>query len=216
MGTAKVTLNISDCNHTITEKCPVGDLEYSFYQYTAGELNEAEFATPKLFSADATQRKLVIEYIPPQVEQAAAASDDAIVMLGRLHCYPVNSECRYHTHLWSEVALEKSLIPLTLPNKSEHQLRRFQQRSDELFGYQNLISGDSNAGNWGRRENGDLVLFRLGKVWKRKPCYRPGPSYKENGGKTKIYGTSGTLLPVNWPPQLMNRGEIYNARQKMP
>jgi len=186
MGTAKVTLNISDCNHTITEKCPVGDLEYSFYQYTAGELNEAEFATPKLFSADATQRKLVIEYIPPQVEQAAAASDDAIVMLGRLHCYPVNSECRYHTHLWSEVALEKSLIPLTLPNKSEHQLRRFQQRSDELFGYQNLISGDSNAGNWGRRENGDLVLFDWERFGKGSPAIGLAPLIKRMGAKQRF------------------------------
>lgn len=80
-------------------------------------------------------------------------------MLGRLHRYPVNSGWLYHTHTWTENAVENSPVLLALPEKSAQQLRRFQQCSNELFGYQSLVSGDSNAGNWGRRESGDLVLF---------------------------------------------------------
>lgn len=118
MGTAKVVLNMSDCGHTVIEKYPVGEVEYSFYQYAATELNQAGIATPKIFSADATLRKLRMEYIPYKVEQVDVAADDAIVMLGRLHCFPANSGWHYHTHSWSERALEKSLILLALPDKS--------------------------------------------------------------------------------------------------
>lgn len=158
MGTAKVALNVSDCGHTVVEKCPVGDVEYCFYEDAATELNQAGIATPKLFSVDASLRQLRMEYIPHPVEQATVANDDAIIMLGRLHCYPASSDWHYHTHLWSELALEKSLILLAFPDKAAQQLRLFQKCSDVLFSYQNLVSGDSNAGNWGRRENGDLVI----------------------------------------------------------
>lgn len=183
MGSAKVTLNISDCNHTVIEKCPVGDVEFSFYQNAATALNQAEIATPKLWSADAKLRKLSMEYIPHQVEQAAVANDDAIAMLGRLHRYPVNAEWLYHTHLWSEIALEKSCMLLALPEKSARQLRRFWQCSDALFGYQSLISGDSNAGNWGRRENGDLVLFDWERFGKGSPAIDLAPLIKGMGTK---------------------------------
>ena len=46
MGTAKVMLSVSDCGHNVIEKCPVGEVEYSFYQYAATELNQAGIVTP--------------------------------------------------------------------------------------------------------------------------------------------------------------------------
>jgi len=48
MGTAKVVLNTSDCNKIAIEKWPVSEVEWSFYQYAATELNQSEVATPKL------------------------------------------------------------------------------------------------------------------------------------------------------------------------
>ncbi len=39
MGTAKVVLNTSDCNHIVIEKWPVSDVEWAFYLYAATELN---------------------------------------------------------------------------------------------------------------------------------------------------------------------------------
>ncbi|WP_044185869.1 phosphotransferase family protein [Phytobacter massiliensis] len=183
MGTAKVVLSKSECGHTVIEKCPVGEVEYSFYQYAATELNQAGIATPKLLSADATLRKLRMEYIPHKVEQFDVVNDDVIVMLGRLHCSPANSEWRYHTHLWSQLALEKSLILLALPDKSAQQLRLFKKCSDILFGDQNLVSGDSNAGNWGRRENGDLVLFDWERFGKGSPAIDLAPLLKGMGTK---------------------------------
>ncbi|MDV0594482.1 MULTISPECIES: phosphotransferase [unclassified Enterobacter] len=183
MGTAHVALNVSDCGHTVIEKYPVGEVEYRFYQDVATELNQAGIATPKLFSADASMRMLRMEYIPHKVEQNDVADDDAIIMLGRLHCFPANSDWRYHTHLWSERALEKALMLLALPDKTAQQLRLFQKCSDVLFGNQNLVSGDSNAGNWGRRENGDLVLFDWERFGKGSAAIDLAPLIKGLGTK---------------------------------
>ncbi len=82
MGTAKVVLNTSDCNQIVIEKWPVSDVEWAFYLYAATELNQAGIATPTLLSADATLRKLRLEYIPYKVDQTAVANDYAIAMLG--------------------------------------------------------------------------------------------------------------------------------------
>lgn len=117
MGTARVALNTSDCDHIVIEKWPVSEVEWAFYKYVATELNQAEVATPKLLSADAALRQLSMEYIPYSVEQANVANDYAIAMLGRLHRYPAHSEWLYHTHTWTEKALENSLVLLALPEK---------------------------------------------------------------------------------------------------
>ncbi|MEB6377517.1 aminoglycoside phosphotransferase family protein [Leclercia adecarboxylata] len=181
MGTAKVAIRVSSSGHFVIEKCPVGDVEYGFYHSAATALNQAGIATPKLVSADASLRKLSMEYIPHPVEQSAVASDDAITMLGRLHRYPGNAAWRYHTHSWSERALEKALMLLALPETSARQLRRFQQYSDALFGYAGLVSGDSNAGNWGRRDNGELVLFDWERFGKGSPAIDLAPLIKGMG-----------------------------------
>ena len=183
MGTAKVMLSVSDCGHKVIEKCPVGEVEYSFYQYAATELNQAGIVTPMLFSADATLRKIILEYLPEKVEQNDVAGDDAIAMLARLHGFPAKSEWIYHSHSWSELALEKSLMLLALPDKSTQQFRLFQECSDVLFAYPSLISGDSNAGNWGRRENGDLVLFDWERFGKGSPAIDLAPMIKGMGSK---------------------------------
>lgn len=78
--------------HIVIEKWPVSEVEWAFYQFVATELNQAEVATPKLLSADATLRQLSMEYIPYPVEQADVANDYAIAMLDRLHRYPAHSE----------------------------------------------------------------------------------------------------------------------------
>lgn len=181
MGTASVAIKVDGCGHSIIEKCPVSDVEYDFYHYAATALNQAGIATPKLLFADASRRKLRLEYIPHPVEQSAVANDEAIAMLGRLHRYPGNAAWRYHPHSWTETALEKALVLLTLPAKSAQQLRRFQQYGGVLFDHPGLISGDSNAGNWGRRENGELVLFDWERFGKGSPAIDLAPLIKGMG-----------------------------------
>ncbi|HBL4903956.1 TPA: phosphotransferase [Enterobacter hormaechei] len=186
MGTAKVVLNTSDCNHIVIEKWPVSDVEWAFYLYAATELNQAGIATPTLFSADAALRQLKLEYIPYKVDQTAVANDYAIAMLGRLHRYPANSEWLYHTHTWTETALENALMLLALPELNVRQLRRFQQNSNALFACQSLVSGDSNAGNWGRRENGNLVLFDWERFGKGSPAIDLAPLIRGMGTKQEF------------------------------
>ncbi|EKA1638910.1 phosphotransferase [Salmonella enterica] len=190
MGIARVALNTSHCHHVVIEKWPVSEVEWAFYKYAATELNQAEVATPKLLSADASLRQLRLEYIPYPVEQATVANDYAIAMLGRLHRYPANSGWLYHTHTWTENALENSLVLLALSEKSAQQLRRFQQCSNELFGYHSLVSGDSNAGNWGRRESGDLVLFDWERFGKGSPAIDLAPLIKGMGTKQMFMALS--------------------------
>lgn len=183
MGAAKVTLVMDECGHKIIEKSPTGEVEYAFYQNVATELKQAKIATPKILSVNDSLRKLRMEYIPYKVEQDAVADDDVIAMLERLHRYPPNAEWLFHTHLWSEFALEKTILLLALPEKSARLLRRFRQCSDVIFDYPSLVSGDSNAGNWGRRQNGDLVLFDWERFGKGSPAIDLGPLIKGMGTK---------------------------------
>lgn len=175
MGSAEVVLNVNDRGHHVIEKSPATTVEYAFYQHTANALNQAGIATPKLLSVDPTLRKLTLEYIPHQIDQAAVAEDDILSVLARLHRYPPDPDWLYQTHLWSESALEKSLTLLALPDKAEYQLVQFRQHSDTLFCRQNVISGDSNAGNWGRRDNGDVVLFDWERFGRGSPAIDLAP-----------------------------------------
>ncbi|WBM68752.1 phosphotransferase [Buttiauxella sp. WJP83] len=183
MGIATVALNIDYEGHRVIDKFPVGDVEFAFYQHTADELNQEGIATPQLIFADPNLRKLRLEYIPNPVDQSAVAGDDVLAILGRLHRYPANFEWRYHHHSWAESALEKSLILLALPNKTAQLLRRFQCCSHVLFYNQCLVSGDSNAGNWGKRDNGDLVLFDWERFGTGSPAIDLAPLTKGMGSK---------------------------------
>lgn len=107
MGAANVALTVSHSGQAVIEKSPVGAVEFGFYQNAATSLNEAGIATPALFSADATLRKLCMEYIPYPVEQSDVASDEVLTMLARLHRYPVNTAWHYHPHSWSEMPSKK-------------------------------------------------------------------------------------------------------------
>jgi tRNA A-37 threonylcarbamoyl transferase component Bud32 len=59
-----VELLVDETGHQIIEKCPVGEVEYHFYQQAANALTHAGVAVPKLLSADPELRRLRLEYIP--------------------------------------------------------------------------------------------------------------------------------------------------------
>ncbi|EOC1277797.1 phosphotransferase [Cronobacter turicensis] len=181
MGDAKVVAFIDETGRQVIEKCPVGDVEYHFYHHAARELAGAGVQTPALLAASPERRKLTLESIPFPLDQNAVADDDVLAMLARLHLYPAHPAWRYHDHDWSASALEASLAPLALPDKSARQFRHFHRHSDVLFYPHGLISGDSNAGNWGRRENGDLVLFDWERFGRGHPAIDLAPLIKGMG-----------------------------------
>lgn len=181
MGAANVALFVDEQGQRVIEKYPVSDIEYAFYQHAAQRLNAAKIASPKLLFADPARRLLRLEYIPHPVSQDTVAGDETLAMLARLHRFSPDASWRYHTHTWSVYALEKSMALLALPEQASQQLRRFQQSSEVLFRHPGLISGDSNAGNWGRRDNGELVLFDWERFSMGSPAIDLAPLIKGMG-----------------------------------
>jgi len=186
MGTAKVTLLVDEAGHRVIEKCPVSDVEFSFYQHAARHLTQVGISTPKVLFADPNTRKLRLEFIPHQVSQDEVGRDEVLSILSGLHGYRPDPSWVYHPHTWSETALEKSLMLLALPSRAAKQLRCFQQASDVLFSGQCLISGDSNAGNWGKRDRGDFVLFDWERFSTGSPAIDLAPLIKGMGSKQKF------------------------------
>jgi len=115
------------------------------------------------------------------VDQEAVAGDEVLSMLARLHGYPPDPSWTCHPHGWSAAALEASLALLALPDHAAQQMRCFHQHSEALFRHPGLISGDSNAGNWGRRDNGEWVLFDWERFGTGSPAIDLAPLIKGMG-----------------------------------
>lgn len=185
MGEAKVHLIVDHHGNHVIEKCPVSDVEYGFYEHAAEPLSGV-VESPRLFHADPYRRSLTLEYVPHKISQDEVARDDILKRLSRLHDYPADPAWIYHTHIWSESALEKSLSLLELPVRAERQMRCFQQTGSVLFSQECLISGDTNAGNWGRRENGDAILFDWERFGTGSPAIDLAPLVQGMGSKQSI------------------------------
>lgn len=181
MGAANVTLIGEEEDHQVIEKYPVSEVEFAFYHSAAPRLRHAGIVSPALLFADASRRKIRLEYIPHPVDQDAVAGDEVLSMLARLHGHPPDPSWTYHPHGWSAAALEASLALLALPESAAQQMRRFHQHSEALFRHPGLISGDSNAGNWGRRDNGEWVLFDWERFGTGSPAIDLAPLIKGMG-----------------------------------
>jgi hypothetical protein len=81
MGVARVALLVDEAGHQFIEKCPVGEVEYHFYQQAANALTHAGVAVPKLLSADPELRRLRLEYIPREVDQDEVCADEILATL---------------------------------------------------------------------------------------------------------------------------------------
>ncbi|EOX7394739.1 phosphotransferase family protein [Enterobacter quasiroggenkampii] len=185
MGAAKVRQVMDQHGNTLIEKYPVSDVEYGFYERAADRLRRV-VASPRLLHADPHRRCLRIEYVPHKLSQDEISGDEILRRLVRLHDYPADPAWIYHTHTWSESALEKSLSLLELPMRAEQQMRCFQQAGSVLFSQECLISGDTNAGNWGRRENGDAILFDWERFGTGSPAIDLAPLVQGMGSKHSI------------------------------
>lgn len=186
MGAAKVQRLVDQYGQQVIDKCPVSPVEYAFYEHAAEELNSRGIKTPTLLSADPHPRRLRLEYIPGKVSQDEVSGDDILKCLSHLHCTPPDPTWVYHPHSWPEKALEKSLALLRLPDRAAHQMRCFQQAGSVLFRQKCLLSGDTNAGNWGRRENGEWVLFDWERFGTGSPAIDLAPLVKGMGSRQSI------------------------------
>ncbi len=184
MGSARVKrLADKDGKHCAIEKEPVSEVEYAFYHNAAPLLAQLGILTPVVKSACYEQRKLVLEYIPEPIQQDAVTGDAFLSVIARLHSVPPDPSWTFSTHQWDEAELEGCLALLRLPAQAERQFRAMRKHSNVLFEPHCVISGDTNAGNWGKRENGELVLFDWERFGLGNPAIDLAPLVKGMGGE---------------------------------
>ncbi|MGP2444876.1 phosphotransferase family protein [Pantoea ananatis] len=184
MGSARVKRLMSeDGKPWAIEKEPVSEVEYAFYRDAAPLLAQLGILTPVVNSACYEQRKLVLEYIPEPIQQDAVTGDAFLSVIARLHSVPPDPSWTFSIHQWDEAALEGCLALLRLPAQAERQFRAMQKHSNVLFEPHCVISGDTNAGNWGKRENGELVLFDWERFGLGNPAIDLAPLVKGMGGE---------------------------------
>ncbi|MCG7584862.1 choline kinase [Photobacterium sp. OFAV2-7] len=179
MGAAKVFLTEYSGVQCI-EKRHASIIEINFYQNVAPLLKDFGVRTPQLIGV--RDNDLMIEYIPNPVTLTELNSNpDTFAQLSSLHrALPSISECLKH-HEWSLQQTENALQLLKLPQTIVEALINIQNQSDVLFKTEVVISGDTNEGNWGRRSNGELVLFDWERFGKGSPAIDLAPLVKRMG-----------------------------------
>ncbi|NOI90041.1 choline kinase [Vibrio splendidus] len=155
MGAARVSLterNGFPCIH----KQGAGEVEVAFYQHAAQHVDGVN--TPQLLAVDGCD--LFLEYIPNSVCLAELqTTSDVFQQLASIHCSQYRPTFEVKRHQWSLDDTTATLSSLQLPQVTQDSLKYIQSQSDAIFNHDTLISGDSNEGNWGRRDNDQLVLF---------------------------------------------------------
>lgn len=155
MGSALVSLEEYEGVQYI-KKQNVSPVEIGFYQFAAKQLVGVN--TPKLLKIDGNN--LFIEYIPNKITLDELNNNiGTLEQLAHIHQSHYRPSFKVKGHSWSLDATELALETLKFPKVIQDSILSIQSRSEELFEHSGLISGDSNHGNWGTRNNGELVLF---------------------------------------------------------
>ncbi len=181
MGSARVSL-VDFAGKKCIEKLNVSPVEYQFYHGASAALKAAGVHTPDLITSRESNHSLLLEFIPLSVTQEELVADQGVIkMLACLHHQPGHSNYIFRQHTWSEHAGEQAIRLLGFSGAPARLLVKLQKMSHELFLPKALISGDSNAGNWGRRSNGELVLFDWERFGQGSPAIDLAPLIKGMG-----------------------------------
>ncbi len=155
MGGASVNIQLLDGKPCI-RKSGASPVERHFYQRAAPHLSGLN--TPALLRAE--EEILFLEQIPhPVTLTQRHHNEQTFAQLASLHNANYQPDFSVKTHGWSQADTNEALSVLCLPEVVNEKIRHIQQLGHELFEESCLISGDSNEGNWGTRDNGELVLF---------------------------------------------------------
>ncbi|EGA67938.1 LPS biosynthesis choline kinase [Vibrio sinaloensis DSM 21326] len=165
MGSAKVHLGEFAGQQCIV-KHEASDVEIAFYTHANVLLDGVN--TPQLLHQE--NRTLFLEYIPTSIDLAELVNqEETFRQLASIHSADADQGFLFKRHLWTSKDTLRALDHLSLPTGANRHLLDFSAQSHELFSHHGLISGDSNSGNWGKRLNGELVLFD----WERFGCASP-------------------------------------------
>ena len=176
MGSARVRL-IERQGQRCIHKQGANEVERAFYLTAAKTLSERGVLSPRLIQADADS--IVIEYIPHSVAlEELTHSSQVFSQIAAIHQTPISSDWTLKQHRWSYHALRTAFQLLSLSSQEQNVLKKLQSQRHIIFDYPTLLSGDTNDGNWGRRENGELVLFDWERFSKGSPAIALVPLIK--------------------------------------
>ncbi len=170
------------------EKRNASEVELDFYQYHASVFRAEGPGIPDVYSLNRQTRRLIIEFIPqPCSLETLTASPDLYEKLASLHHCQMKPSGIFRRHQWRDDQMELALSLLKFPPELEAMLHHFKAHSDVLFEPQQWVSGDSNAGNWGRRAGGELVLFDWERFGRGSPAIDLAPLIKGMGEPASIH-----------------------------
>ncbi|WP_330960944.1 hypothetical protein [Photobacterium sp. 53610] len=184
------------------EKSNATDVEMHFYRNIAPQLTMLGVHTPRLYHCDTKNHVLHLEYIPTPVTLEALHEDPrCFQQLAAIHHFSRHSDHPRCAHQWTEQHTIQALNHLQLSGNAEAHLHQLREQSEGLFYPHACLSGDSNAGNWGIRDNGDLVLFDWERFGEGSPAIDLAPLVKGMGDRMSYqaiadrYLAHSSLLP---------------------
>ncbi|GAM74892.1 protein kinase-like protein [Vibrio ishigakensis] len=195
MGSASVAL-VTHKEYICIRKSNASLVERNFYQVVAPMLVARGVGIPEL--VDLTEQSLFLEYIPNKVSLAELSSSrDAFAALSAIHRLSHKHIESLKQHSWTDRDTNRALSRLSLPEKSQAMLCEMQKQAQHLFDSDTLISGDSNNGNWGRRDNGELVLFDWERFGYGHPAIDLAPLVKGMGAYSEYLAIAERYVQIN-------------------
>ena len=193
MGSAKVTL-VNRNGVPCIRKQGAGEVEISFYQHAAQHLSGVH--SPKLLAVEGDT--LFIEHIPHSLTiNELQTTSEVYQQLSRIHQSQYSPSFAVKEHSWSTSDTEAALMSLNLPQVTQDSLLHIQKFSDALFHHNTLVSGDTNQGNWGKRDNGQIVLFDWERFGYGSPAIDLAPLVSQMGTLSDYECIVDQYLPHN-------------------
>ncbi|KXO13408.1 Protein kinase-like protein [Moritella sp. JT01] len=183
MGEAQVYLTEYQGVQCI-QKINATSIEVDFYKLVAPKLRAIGVGIPELF--DNQGRDLFIEYIPnPFTLTELIQTSEMYEQLLLVHNCNEPYQMPIKQHKWEISQTDSALLALNIPKSCENLFHYMQKKSSILFESENYISGDTNSGNWGRRNDGSIVLFDWERFGKGSPAIDLAPLVQGMGNHTE-------------------------------
>ncbi|WP_435106652.1 phosphotransferase family protein [Arhodomonas sp. AD133] len=170
MGVATVEI-LRDRDTPLVRKSGAALTECRFYDSTAPRLRARGVEMPRAHRVDVANRLLVLEFVPYPLAPTDYDCPDVLRQLARIHASEIPLDgVPLFSNTWTDAETVLAADCLQLSSRDRHTLKRLQTFQGTIFEPRTLLSGDANIGNWGRRQDGTVVLFD----WERFSTGSPG------------------------------------------
>ncbi|MEJ3630482.1 choline kinase [Vibrio vulnificus] len=171
MGSARVSVETLDGIDCVLKQ-GASEVEMGFYRTVAPNLVGVN--SPALLKAEGCN--LYIERIPFTISlNELRARSELYTQLASIHLSEFTPTAPVKKHNWTTFDTREALNTLGLSEAVASSIERMQSISSQIFECNTLISGDTNEGNWGTRNNGELVLFDWERFGQGSPAIDLAP-----------------------------------------